>query len=350
MTIADAASGPFPEVNPWLSQAASLSLHLGVIAVLALMVPPPVASEETSAEDVDWIHHLLVSAGTRPIVWDVAEGDEGGGQNIGSGGQPEGSAPKDSATKNRADPPGHAAEIEASSNRRSALQQARVFGMIGLLADGSPDSNRPSSPWGRPEGNGTRGEHFLHAEGEDIEDGSGVGGLGLSWIGEGAGGLGKGIGIGDIGTIGHGNGVTGGEGIGWGTGRVRGSHQIQIREAHTCGDPAEHAPASAGGCMTTVNGRLPPEIIQRVIRQSFGRFRLCYEDGLRRDPGLEGRVSVKFVIDRQGSVATAADAGSDLGDESVVSCIVRGFQALSFPEPAGGIVTVVYPLMLSAAL
>jgi hypothetical protein len=47
-------------------------------------------------------------------------------------------------------------------------------------------------------------------------------------------------------------------------------------------------------------------------------------------------------------VVTAADAGSDLRDESVVACIVRNFPTLSFPVPAGGIVTVVYPLMLSA--
>jgi len=63
---------------------------------------------------------------------------------------------------------------------------------------------------------------------------------------------------------------------------------------------------------TAVNGRLPPEVIQRIVRQNFGRFRLCYENGARTAPSLKGRVSVRFVIDRTGAVVGAADAGSDL--------------------------------------
>ena len=36
----------------------------------------------------------------------------------------------------------------------------------------------------------------------------------------------------------------------------------------------------------------------------------------------------------------------NLPDQSVISCVVRGFGNLSFPQPEGGIVTVVYPIML----
>jgi Ca-activated chloride channel family protein len=96
-----------------------------------------------------------------------------------------------------------------------------------------------------------------------------------------------------------------------------------------------------------VNGRLPPEVITRITRQNFGRFRLCYENGQRSNPNLAGRVAVKFVIDRGGSVSMSADGGSDLPDQSVVSCVVRGFQNLSFPQPEGGIVTVVYPIIFN---
>ena len=94
----------------------------------------------------------------------------------------------------------------------------------------------------------------------------------------------------------------------------------------------------------TVNGRLPPEVIQRIVRQSFGRLRLCYENGLRKNPALAGRVTVKFVIDRTGSVSTASDGGSDLADTGVIACVVRSFGNLSFPQPEASIVTVVYPI------
>jgi len=68
----------------------------------------------------------------------------------------------------------------------------------------------------------------------------------------------------------------------------------------------------------------------------LGRFRLCYEQGLANNPNLEGRVSVRFMIDAAGSVGQVANGGSDLPDSSVVSCVVSSFQALSFPAPEGG--------------
>lgn len=98
---------------------------------------------------------------------------------------------------------------------------------------------------------------------------------------------------------------------------------------------------------TTVSGRLPPEVIQRIVRQNFGRFRLCYEAGLKKDPKLEGRVSVSFVIGRDGAVSSAKNAGSDMTDRDVVECVLRAFSGLSFPAPEGGIVTVSYPLLFS---
>ncbi|MBL8607517.1 MAG: hypothetical protein JNL38_09365, partial [Myxococcales bacterium] len=44
-----------------------------------------------------------------------------------------------------------------------------------------------------------------------------------------------------------------------------------------------------------VRGGLPVEVIQRVVRMSFGRFRLCYEEGLRTNPNLAGTVTVRYT-------------------------------------------------------
>ena len=158
-------------------------------------------------------------------------------------------------------------------------------------------------------------------------------GLGLSGVGEGGGGGGEGIGLGSFGGLGHGAGTGTGQGIGSGRGRLGGGH-------------ATEAPHIREGA-TSVNGRLPPEVIQRIVRQHFGRFRLCYENGLRTNPNLQGRVAVRFVIDRGGAVTTSSDGGSDLPDSSVVSCIARAFRNMSFPQPEGGVVTVVYPMSFS---
>jgi len=160
---------------------------------------------------------------------------------------------------------------------------------------------------------------------DSIGNSFGTGGLGLSGIGEGGGGQG----LGNIGTIGHGS----GQGFGSGHGRLSGSHRT--------------APPSVRMGATTVSGRMPPEVIQRIVRQNFGRFRLCYENGLRNNPNLEGRVVVRFIIGRDGSVSSVSNGGSDMPDSGVVSCVARAFYGLSFPQPDGGIISVTYPIRFS---
>jgi hypothetical protein len=95
------------------------------------------------------------------------------------------------------------------------------------------------------------------------------------------------------------------------------------------------------------HGRIQPEAVQKVVRASFGPMRECYEEGLRRNCDLQGRVVAKFVIDRDGSVAMVGDAESDLPDPAVVACVLQEFEPLRFPAPEGGRVTVVYPIHFS---
>ena len=98
-----------------------------------------------------------------------------------------------------------------------------------------------------------------------------------------------------------------------------------------------------------VNGRLPHESVQWIVRQNAGRIRACHEEGLRRrGPTLAGRVSTRFVIDRDGNVRDAHNAESEIADDKVVSCITAAFASLRFPAPEGGVVTVLYPFVLRA--
>jgi tetratricopeptide (TPR) repeat protein len=227
-------------------------------------------------------------------------------------------------------------------NAREALKEAQEFGMIGILnqpAGGSaPAKAAPAMRPAAPAASATTSLETLSAArgnqwGGEIGDSFGAGGLGLAGVGQGGGGKGGGIGLGTIGTLGHGAGTGTGQGFGSGRGRLGGEHGAA-------------APSLRQGAVQ-VNGRLPPEVIQRIVRQNFGRFRLCYENGLRSNPNLAGRVTVKFNIDRTGAVGTVADGGSELPDVSVVQCIVRGFSGLAFPQPEGGVVTVSYPIIFA---
>jgi Ca-activated chloride channel family protein len=228
----------------------------------------------------------------------------------------------------------HKEEAKPAS-RQKALQDAQEFGMIGILGSGAgADPNAPTAPWGRDDALGSdplgvRGNVW----GSEVRDAYGAGGLGLDGVGQGGGGRGEGLGLGSVGTVGHGAGTGTGQGFGSGHGRL-GADQ------HT-------RPPSVRMGAVQVSGNLPAEVVQRIVRQSFGRFRLCYENGLRNNPNLQGRVSVRFVVGRDGSAGHVGNGGSDLPDATVVTCVVRAFYGLNFPQPEGGEATVTYPILFS---
>ena len=133
--------------------------------------------------------------------------------------------------------------------------------------------------------------------------------------------------------------------------------RVALLPNHEPGQSKCGAPIHGG-----VNGRLPPEVIQRVVRAAFDVPRACYEEGLRRKPTLGGKVTVHFVIGRDGLVSEASLASLSpeladvapspsgppaLDDAKVSACVVDSFRTLVFPKPEGGIVTVVYPLIFS---
>src|SRR5262249_32320137 len=96
-----------------------------------------------------------------------------------------------------------------------------------------------------------------------------------------------------------------------------------------------------------VRGRLSPEVVRRIVRGSFGRFRSCYESGLRANPALRGKVVVRFVIGADGAISSVGNGGSDLPDANVMSCVIRSFHGLDFPRPQSGVVVVSFPILLS---
>jgi hypothetical protein len=93
-------------------------------------------------------------------------------------------------------------------------------------------------------------------------------------------------------------------------------------------------------------GRMAPEVIQRIVRSSYGTIRKCYEQGLTHEPTLEGRVSVRFIIETDGRTVDAVLQDNTVPDCRVATCIRDEFAKLTYPAPKGGKVTVVYPIFL----
>jgi len=221
-------------------------------------------------------------------------------------------------------------------SREQALTEARNFGLIGFL-NAMNSRALPTAVWGADIANGPdQSDAWGALYGEDIGESGGQGGLDLSGIGSGGGARGDWIGLGTGGVCNPHCGVgTGGEGIGRGIGRGPGSGHVSTGpKLRAMGD-------------TVTGGHLAPELIQRVVRQNFGRFRNCYESGLRTNPNLTGRVTTRFIIDRDGAVSTASNGGSDLPDSKVVGCVVSAFYGVSFPAPQNGVVRVNYPILFT---
>jgi hypothetical protein len=332
----------------------SLLAHVGLVAAMAFFVPQIGGLEEEGASrDQRYLimHYITATAEPDRVLTDQtgetpSPDPEGGTGERAIGEEGTMGNPNSNQTGHHFGVKGPAGTVDPHVAREIALQEAGEIGMIGVLKGsvrGNP--NAPTAPWGRDDSLGTdpisaRGAMW----GDGIGDTFGGGAWGLTGIGEGGGGSGLGAGLGNFGDLGRGAGKGNEQGFGMcdqddcghglgGRGRLRPTH-------------ATRAPVMRSGTIT-IGGRLPAEVIQRIVRQNFGRFRLCYENALRSNPNLQGRVEIRFVIGRDGAVTSASNGSSDLPNASVVQCVSKAYYSLSFPPPENGIVTVVYPIMFS---
>ena len=102
---------------------------------------------------------------------------------------------------------------------------------------------------------------------------------------------------------------------------------------------------SAGSPM--VMGSLNKELIRRVVQQHRSKFKYCYEKALLRQPGLSGKLVLRFIIAGDGRTSKVEiDPGSTLKDAAVEECVVKAARSMKFPTPTGGgVVVVKYPLL-----
>jgi hypothetical protein len=146
-------------------------------------------------------------------------------------------------------------------------------------------------------------------------DAFGYGGLGLTGTGPGA-GWGDGIGLGTVGGFGgNHSGVLGG------------------------GSAAKPITKIVEKSVTVV-GKLPPEVVKRIVRANFPRLRACYEQTRKSDSSVAGTIDVKLAIDATGAVTSATTSPGTIKHTGMLGCVKGVFRTLSFPEPESGVVTV----------
>ena len=97
-------------------------------------------------------------------------------------------------------------------------------------------------------------------------------------------------------------------------------------------------------------GALDRSQIDQVVKSHLEQIRFCYDGGLNKNPKLFGKIVVKFVTAKNGSVSSAQTEASTMKSPIVEECVNKEFLRMEFPLPeGGGIVIVKYPFVFNSA-
>lgn len=91
---------------------------------------------------------------------------------------------------------------------------------------------------------------------------------------------------------------------------------------------------------------LTKEEVWEVIRKHLHEIRYCYEMSILRNPKLQGKILVAFVINAEGTVKNHSVKESELKDPPLNQCVLGRLATWKFPKPKGRInVDVQYPFV-----
>ncbi len=323
----------------WLFNGGSLAV-LGSLLMVSQLIPADAnayAFEED--EDIQRFVGYMTQADMQPepeeeLLEDSEVEEEAGGSGQRASGAEGQMGDKKSQAKNRRYAIAGNAAIPKLGRNQSVADAARTAGILGLMKEDSTSFFAAADGGMYTEGQDDA-DVFGGITGTEVGTAYGVGGLGLVGTGRGGGGEGHGtIGLSNVGTIGHGKGGGPGAGIGRGAG---------------FSNRGRRPPPKPRIGKSTIKGALDKDVIRRVVRAHINEVRNCYNQGLARDPNLQGRVAIQFQIGGSGKVPMAVVQKSSVKDERVGNCIAKSVRRWKFPRPRdGGMVLVTYPFLLNA--
>jgi TonB family protein len=316
----------------WAEQKFTLGsfLALGVLLLLSFAIPPDGAAV---SDDLIGMRRAVILSPVIPTVPKPApevlankpSQDPGNSDRAQAGASGQLGDKNPRRTSGALSLKGDGRDVHVGQTKQDAKADILNRGILGIL--NGARSSPFNSIFGRGSAAGDASETVLGtlAAGE-VAGAYGAGGLGITGSGWSGGG-------GGLDTIGLGNQyhTVGGT---YGTGR--GVGDLRPRRPH--------GPIVTPGMVTTTHGSLDKEIIRRVVHLHMNEVKYCYDQELVRKAGLEGRLSVQFVISPVGQVLTSVVQSSTLGNVYVEKCVTDAVKRWPFPKPQqGGIAIVSYP-------
>ena len=113
------------------------------------------------------------------------------------------------------------------------------------------------------------------------------------------------------------------------------------------GSPTPAAPGNVTIEPIQVMGKLPQDVVTRIVRAATGRMRACYERELAQNPATQGKVVIRFEVEPKGTVGAIVDNGSDIKSQNVIQCVIAQVRRMSFPEPENGNVVATMTLRMA---
>ncbi|RKI74219.1 energy transducer TonB, partial [Corallococcus sp. AB049A] len=95
------------------------------------------------------------------------------------------------------------------------------------------------------------------------------------------------------------------------------------------------------------SAEVKPRDLARFIQSRKASIQRCYENGLKRDPSLKGKVMVRFELTPQGRASNVEVDESTLRSDEVINCIKTTMRAWTFPFKPSDDVPVSYPFIFS---
>jgi TonB family protein len=96
------------------------------------------------------------------------------------------------------------------------------------------------------------------------------------------------------------------------------------------------------------SGDFDSRLVVSTIKARLRAIQMCYEQQLRRNPTLAGKVSIEFTIQTRGNVTDVHVKENTTGDSAVGTCVANTVSSFRFnPGPQGGSVTYQYPFVFA---
>ena len=98
-----------------------------------------------------------------------------------------------------------------------------------------------------------------------------------------------------------------------------------------------------------VSGGLDRALVQKYSRRQLGGIKLCYQNALKRDSQVKGRLNLGFSIRANGTVTEISVTGMER-DAALTTCLKNRMKLWRFPRPKSGeLVKVKYPIVLKSS-